>query len=86
MSEVAPGVGPIAQFNKKENEGLMATSRLLRISYPLAALVIAAALAAHVAIAMRTGQINWPILLTMTGLLILTSTGAAVVPPGRLRN
>ena len=59
--------------------------RTVRIAFGVATSLVCVALALHIVGWGRTGVINWPAAVNMVGLLVLTATGLADPPAGRLR-
>jgi hypothetical protein len=57
-------------------------SPLLRIAFAVIAIVVIAALVLHASVWRRTGEVNWPILANLVGLLLLMVVGA-VEPASR---
>ena len=66
----------------------MATTRashVSRIMFGVVAILAGAALVLHGFTWQRRGAVNWPALVNMLGLLVLSATGVVDPPPGRLR-
>jgi len=61
------------------------SSRLVRIVFGVAALLVIFALSLHVSNWVRQGTVNWAAAVNMVGLLVLVATGALDPPRGRLR-
>ena len=61
------------------------SSRLVRIVFGVAALLVIFALSLHVSNWVRQGTVNWAAAVNMVGLLVLVVTGALDPPRGRLR-
>ena len=59
--------------------------RTVRFAFALATLLVATALVLHIVNWSRTGVINWASAANMLGLLVLTTTGLADPPAGRVR-
>jgi len=61
------------------------SSRLVRIVFGVAALLVIFALSLHASNWVRQGTVNWAAAVNMVGLLVLVVTGALDPPRGRLR-
>ena len=64
---------------------MLQSSRAQRVMFGLVAMLVAAALVLHVLTWQRRGPVNWPALVNMLGLLVLSITGVIDPPPGRVR-
>ena len=56
-----------------------------RVMFGFVAVLVTAALVLHFLTWQRQGSVNWPALVNMLGLLVLSITGVVDPPPGRLR-
>jgi len=56
-----------------------------RVMFGFVAILVGAALVLHFLTWQRGGAVNWPALINMLGLLVLSVTGVLDPPPGRLR-
>ena len=61
------------------------SSRVSRVMFGVVAILVGAALVLHFLTWQRRGAVNWPALVNMLGLLVLSVTGVLDPPPGRLR-
>ena len=64
---------------------MLNSSRAARVMFGFVAVLVAAALGLHFLTWQRRGAVNWPALVNMLGLLVLSVTGVIDPPPGRLR-
>jgi len=56
-----------------------------RVMFGGVVILATAALVLHFSLWQRRGAVDWPALVNMLGLLVLSITGAVDPPPGRLR-
>ena len=63
---------------------MLNSSRAARVMFGFVAVLVAAALVLHFLTWQRRGAVNWPALVNMLGLLVLSVTGVIDPPPGRL--
>ena len=64
---------------------MLNSSRAARVMFGFVAVLVAAALVLHFLTWQRRGAVNWPALVNMLGLLVLSVTGVIDPLPGRLR-
>jgi len=64
---------------------MLNSSRAARVMFGFVAVLVAAALVLHFLTWQQRGAVNWPALVNMLGLLVLSVTGVIDPPPGRLR-
>ncbi|HEY2994677.1 MAG TPA: hypothetical protein VGM22_17810 [Methylomirabilota bacterium] len=64
---------------------MLNSSRAARVMFGFVAVLVAAALVLHFLTWQRRGAVNWPALVNMLGLFVLSITGVVDPPPGRLR-